>query len=126
MIRWPSFRAVSLSSTLERAEGGLPAVEAVVQAADAFGVGPGLEGAADVVHAVHAGGVPGDGELVEGLLGVGACGFGVLLGDFDGGQVAEDDGALFGVGVADGLQDAEECGLGLGGLPGLELGVALE
>jgi hypothetical protein len=33
---------------------------------------------------------------------------------------------LFGVGVADGVQDAEECGLGLGGLPGLELGVALE
>ena len=47
---------------------------------------------------MHAGGVPGDSELVESLFGVAAGGLGVVLRGFDGGQVAEDDGALLVVG----------------------------
>jgi hypothetical protein len=54
--------------------------------------GPGLERFADFEDAVHAGGVSGDGELLEGLLGVTAGRLGVVLGGFDGGQVAKDDG----------------------------------
>src|SRR5579875_4026944 len=92
LIRWLSCRAGSRRLTLERAEGGLPAVEPVVEGLDAVQFGPLLEGLADFQDPVHAGGVPGDAELLEGLLGVGAGGFGVVLGGFDGGQVAEDDG----------------------------------
>jgi hypothetical protein len=58
-----------------------------------------LEGLADFEYPVYAGGVPGDAELVEGLPGVGAGAFGVVLGGFDGGQVAEDDGALLVIGA---------------------------
>ncbi len=61
--------------------------------------GPLLEGFADFEDSVHAGGVPGDGELLEGLFGVDAGGLGVVLGGCDGGQVAEDDGAMLVVGA---------------------------
>ena len=44
------------------------------------------------------GDIPGNSELLEGLLGVVARGFRVTLGGFNGGQVAEDDGALLVVG----------------------------
>ena len=72
----------------------MPAIEPVIEGLHAGQLGVRLEGFADFEHAVHAGGVPGDAELFEGLPGVGAGGFGVVLGGFDGGQVAEDDGAL--------------------------------
>jgi hypothetical protein len=78
--------------TLERAERGLPVVEPVIEVLDAFQSGMRLEGLADFKYPVHAGGVPGDAQLVEGLPGVG--GIGVALGGFDGGQVAEDDRPL--------------------------------
>ena len=73
---------------LESAEGGLPAVETVIEGLHAGQLGVQLEGLADFEHAVHAGGVPGGPEQFEGLLGVGAGSFGVVLCGFDGGQVA--------------------------------------
>ncbi len=85
-----------------------------------------LEGLADFEYPVHAGGVPGDAELVEGLPGVGAGGFGVVLAGFDGGQVAEDDGALLVIGAGRVVQRGGEGFLRLREVPGLELGVALE
>lgn len=94
MIRWPSSLAGSRRLTLERAEGGLPVIEPVIEVLYAWQRGVRLEGLADFEHPVHAGGIPGDAELVEGLPGVGAGGFRVVLGGFDGGQVAENDGAL--------------------------------
>ena len=80
-------------STLERAEGGLPVVEPVIEALHAVQLGGRLEGLADVEDAVHAGGVPLSAELVEGLDGIVAGGLGVVLGGFGGGQVAEDHAA---------------------------------
>src|SRR5271163_1767250 len=91
LIRWPSCPARSRRLTLECVEGGLPVVEPVIEVLYAAQLGVWLEGLADFQHPVHAGGVPGDAELVEGLPGVGAGGLGVVLGGFDGGQVAEDD-----------------------------------
>ena len=85
LIRWPSCPARSRRLTLEGAEGGLPAVEPVIEGLHAVQLGVRLEGFADFEHAVHAGGVPGGAEQFEGLLGVGAGGFGVVLGSFDGG-----------------------------------------
>ena len=99
MTRWLSCRAGSRRLTLQGAEGGLPAVELVVEGLDAVLLGPLLEGLADFEYPVHAGGVPGDGELVEGLFGVAAGGLGIVLGGCDGGQVAEDDGALLVIGA---------------------------
>ncbi len=93
LTRWPSCPAGSPRLTLERAEGGLPVVEPVVEALHAVHFGVRLEGLADFEDAIHAGGVPGAAELVEGLDGVVAGGVGVVLGGFDGGQVAEDDAA---------------------------------
>ena len=92
LIRWLSCPARSQRLTLERAERGLPAVEPVIEPLYAGQLGVRLEGLADFEHAVHAGGVPGGPEQFEGLLGVGAGSFGVVLCGFDGGQVAEDDG----------------------------------
>src|ERR1700761_5553485 len=77
LTRWRSCRRRSQRSTLKRAEGGLPAVALVIEGLHAFPLGPGLESLADVENAVHASGVPGGGELLEGLLGVGAGSFGV-------------------------------------------------
>lgn len=93
MTRWPSCPPGSPRLTLERAERGLPVVKPVIEALHALQRGVGLEGLADFEDAVHAGGVPGAAELVEGLDRVVAGGFGVVLGSFDGGQVAEDDAA---------------------------------
>ena len=92
----------------------------------AWQLGVRLEGLADVEHPVHAGGIPGDAELVESLPGVGAGGFGVVLGGFDGGQVAEDDGALLVIGAGRVIQRGGEGFLRLREVPGFELGVALE
>jgi integrase len=89
-------------------------------------LGPGLEGFADVEDAVHAGGIPGDGQLLEGLLGVVARGFRVTLGGFDGGQVSEDDGALLVVGGRCFVERGGQGLLGLGEMPSLELSVAFE
>jgi hypothetical protein len=50
----------------------LPAVELVIEGLDAVLFGPLLEGLADFEYPVHAGGVPGDGELLKGLFGVDA------------------------------------------------------
>ncbi len=69
---------------LESAEGGLPVVEPVIEPLHAFSVGAGLQGLAHVKDPVHAGGVPGAAELVQGLFGVPACAFGVAAGGFDG------------------------------------------
>ena len=104
----------------------MPAVETVVQLAYAFVVGPGLEVAADVKDAVHAGGVPGACELVECLLGAGARGVGVACGCLDGGQVSEDDGALFGGLVGEIFESFGEGFAGLDEVACSELGVALE
>ena len=126
LIRWLSCPAGSRRLTLEGAEGGLPAVELVIESLDAVLFGPGLEGFADFEDAVHAGGVPGDGELLEGALGVAAGGLGIVLGCRGRGQVAEDDGALL---VVVGGRVGERGGqglVGLGEVPGLELGVAFE
>ncbi|MGH3225392.1 MAG: hypothetical protein ACRDPY_43035 [Streptosporangiaceae bacterium] len=49
-----------------------------------------------------------------------------MLGGFDGGQVAEDDGALLVACDRSILQDAEQGVPGLGQVPGFEPGVALE
>ena len=65
----------------------------------AWQLGVRLEGLADFEHPVDAGGISGDAELVQGLPGVGAGGFGVVLGGFDGGQVAENDCALLVIGA---------------------------
>ena len=101
-------------------------MEPVVEGLDAVEVGVRLEGLADFQDAVHAGGVPGAAELIESLDGVVAGGFGVVLGGFDGGQVAEDDGALLVAGDRWIVQDGKQGSGGLGQVPGLELGVALE
>jgi hypothetical protein len=79
---------------LECAERGLPVVEPVIELLYAVQLDVRLEGLSDFEHTVHPSGVPGDAELVEGLYGIGASGFRVVLGGFDGGQVAEDDSAL--------------------------------
>jgi hypothetical protein len=88
--------------------------------------GPRLEGLADFEDSVHAGGIPGDGELLESLFGVAAGGLGVLLGCFDGGQVAQDDGALLVIGGRRVGERGGQALLSLGEVPGLELGVAFE
>ena len=75
---------------------------------------------------MHAGGIPGDRELLKGPFGVAAGGLGVVLGGFDGGQVAEDDGALLVIGAGRAVQRGGEGFLRLREVPGLELGVALE
>src|ERR1019366_6487049 len=104
--RWASCQRRSLLLMPQRAEGGLPSVEAVVKPLDAFAPGPWVQGLADFEHPVHAGRVPGAGELVQGLLGVLAGSFGGPLGGFDGREVAEDDGALLVVCRRGGLQCA--------------------
>ncbi len=111
---------------LKGAEGGLPVIEPVIELLHAVQLGVRLEGLADFEHSVHAGGVPGDAELVEGLSGVGAGGLGVVLGGFDGGQVAEDDGALLVIGAGRVVQRGGEGFRRLREVPGFELGVALE
>jgi hypothetical protein len=126
LIRWLSFPSGSRRLTLECAEGGLPVIEAVIEVLYAVQLGVRLEGLADFEHPVHAGGVPGDAELVEGLPGVGAGGLGVVLGGFDGGQVAEDDRPLLIIGAGRVVQRGGEGFLGLREVPGLELGVAFE
>src|SRR5262245_31935728 len=88
----------STSLMLERAEGRLPPVEAVIESLHAFVPGPLLQCLADFEHPVHASRVPGSSELVERLLGVLAGGLGVTVGSFDGRQVAEDHGQLLVVG----------------------------
>src|SRR5690349_15955906 len=85
LIRWPSCPARLPRLTLERAERGLPAVEPVVELLHALQLSVWLEGLADFEDPVHAGGVPGGAELLQGLLGVGAGGLGVVHGGFDGG-----------------------------------------
>jgi hypothetical protein len=112
--------------TLERAEGRLPVIEAVVEGLDAVQLGVGLEGLADFQDTVHAGGVPGAAELVEGLDGVVTGSFGVMLGGFDGGQVAKDDSTLLVARNRGIVQDGEQGVPGLGQVPGFELDVALE
>ena len=51
--------------------------------------------------------------------GVGAGGLGVVLGGFDGGQVAEDDGALLVIGAGRAVQRGGEGFLGLREVPAL-------
>ena len=126
MTRWPSCPAGSPRLTLERAERGLPVIQPVIEALHAVQPGVRLEGLADFEDAVHAGGVPGAAELVEGLDCVVAGGFGVVLGGFDGGQVAEDDAASSVACDRRIVQDGEQGFLCLRQVPGLELGVALE
>jgi hypothetical protein len=104
----------------------LPAVELVIESLNAVLFSPRLEGLADSEDPVHAGGVPGDGELPEGLFGVAARGVGVALSCFDGGQVAEDDRALLVIGARRVGERGGQGLLGLGEVPGLELGVAFE
>jgi hypothetical protein len=53
-----------------------------------------LKSSAYLTDAIHAGRVPGDGELVHGFLGVGAGRFVVLPCCLDGGEIAEDHRAL--------------------------------
>ena len=89
LIRWLSCPARSLRLTLEGAEGGLPVVEPVIEPLYAVQSGVRLEGLPYFEYAVHAGGIPGAAKLVEGLDRVVAGGFGVVLGGFDGGQVAD-------------------------------------
>jgi hypothetical protein len=98
---------------LKRAEGGLPVIEPVIEGLDAVQLGVRLEGLADFQDAVHAGRWIAPAELAQGLDGVVAGGFGVVLGGFDGGQVVEDDRALLVAGDRSILQDAEQ------GVPGL-------
>ena len=93
----------SASLMLERAEGRLPPVEAVIESLHALVAGPLLQCLADFEHPVHASRVPGSCELVERLLGVLAGGLGVSVGSFDGRQVAEDHGPLLVVGGWGGL-----------------------
>ena len=59
-------------------------------------------------------------------IGVVAGGFGVVLGGFDGGQVAEDDAASPVACDRRVVQDGEQGFLCLRQVPGFELGVALE
>ena len=59
-------------------------------------------------------------------IGVVAGGFGVVLGGFDGGQVAEDDAAPRLPAIDGSSSDGEQGFLCLRQVPGFELGVALE
>src|SRR5215472_15233240 len=75
LARWRSCPPGSARLTLERAERGLPAIQPVIEPLHAIQPGVRLEGLADFEDAVHAGGVPGAAELVEGLDRVVAGGF---------------------------------------------------
>jgi integrase len=67
-VIWRGDPAGSRRLTLERAERGLPVIQPVIEALHAVHPGVRLEGLADVEDAVHAGGVPGAAELVQGLM----------------------------------------------------------
>ena len=64
LTRWPSCPARSPRLTLERAEGGLPAIEPVIEMLHALPLRVWLEGLADFENPVHAGRVPGGAELL--------------------------------------------------------------
>ena len=64
-------------------------------------------------------------DPLESMLGVVTRGYRVALGSFDGGQVADDNGALL---VGGGRRGSERGGqrlLGLGDMPGLESGTVM-
>lgn len=89
-------------------------------------IGPLFKRPPHITDTFHPGRVPGDGELVESLIGAGTRGFRVTVGGLDRRQVAEHDGALLSGLVGQALQDLEERLPSLGKVSRLELSVALE
>src|ERR1041384_3283841 len=88
-VPWPSFRRVSPSSMLQRAECRSPFVKTVIQASYAFQARPLLQGTADLSNPFHSRGVPGDSELIQRFLTTGACGVRIIAGGLSGRKVAE-------------------------------------